>query len=340
MRTRRTLSLASLLAVFVLALTAAVSDAAKKPVEIRLAYGIPPLQITGLLFAKKELLTHYGKSYTLKMIYAKASSLVPPLLAAKEADVGYVSYTAFAHSIVNAKLDIKIVADLLQWGIPGWFNSFWSVRRDSGINTVKDLKGKRIAVPAFGTALDMALRVMMRRQGFEANRDYNVVEVRFPNMAGMLTSGKVDAAVLLPPWWYQPRYNKKLKFIFSPDQALGRIQALFQVARTEWLKKNPEVAKDFFEDYLKAWRWYIDPSNREEALDIIAKLTKRPRKNYAGWALTPKEYYRGPNALVNAKALQSNVDVMHKLGFLKRKLDVSKYMDMSYIEEANRRLAK
>lgn len=327
------------LAGLLIAWTAPALSAAE-PVTIRLAYGVPPAQITGVLFQKPDLLKHKGKSYNLKLIYARASSVVPPLLASKEADIGYVSYTAFANSVVNAKLDIRIVADLLQWGVQGWLSSYWSVLKDSKIKTVKDLKGKRIAIPAAGTALDMAMRVRLRKEGLEANRDYQVVEVRFPNMASVLMSGKVDAAAVIPAWLYEPKYSEKMRPLFYPEEALGRIQALFQVARTDFLKQHPAAAKDFMEDYLRAWKWFLTPANRNEALDIIARFTKRPRKVYESWTLTRKDYYRDPDARVDVAALQSNVDMMRKLGFLKRDLDVKPYVDMSFIEEAKKRLSK
>ena len=82
--------------------------------------------------------------------------------------------------------------------------------KKSDIHDLKDLKGKRIAVPALGTALDMALRVMLETVGYEANRDYTPVEVRFPNMYAMLSQGKVDCAIVIPPWWYMEKIQKEL----------------------------------------------------------------------------------------------------------------------------------
>lgn len=331
----------ALVAVVLLAFGFAAPDveAAEGPLKIRMAHGIPPAHLTPLLFQKKELLKHYGKSYVVELHYVRASSAQIPMLAAKELDIAWLAYASFANAIVNAKLDLRIVADLLQYGAPGYFSGYWSVMKKSDVREVKDLKGKRIAVPAFGTALDMALRVMLRKVGLEAGRDYTPVEVRFPNMYAMLSEGKVDSAIVIPPWWYMEKIQKNLRPIFSPDQALGRVQALMQVARADFLKKNQAALKDFFEDYLRAWKWFLNPANREEALDITARFAKRPRKNYATWALTKKDYFRDPDGRVNAVALQNNVNVMHKLGYLKRPLETGKYIDMSYIEEAKRRLS-
>ncbi len=312
--------------------------AAKEPLKIRLGHGIAPAHLTPLLFQKKELLKNFGKSYVVELHYVRASSAQISMLAAKELDIAWLAYASFANAIVNAKLDLEIVADILQYGGPGHYSGYWAVMKNSDIRDVKDLKGKRIAVPAFGTALDMALRVMLQKVGYEANRDYTPVEVRFPNMFAMLSQGKVDCAIPIPPWWYMPKINKEVRPIFSPDQGMGRVQALMQTARADFLKQNPAALQDFFEDYLRAWKWFLNPANREEALDIIARFTKRPRENYASWALSKKDYYRDPDGRIDAKALQNNVNVMHKLGYLKEPLQTGKYVNMSFIDEANKRL--
>ena len=45
---------------------------------------------------------------------------------------------------------------------------------------MEDLKGKVIATPGAGGARDIAMRVMLRRQGFEEKRDYTMIEAPMP----------------------------------------------------------------------------------------------------------------------------------------------------------------
>ncbi len=340
MRTRRYFAAWPAIVISAVIFAAGVAQpAAAAPVQIRFAHRTPPSHLTQLLFQKKELLKHYGKTYTVKLVFAPSSSSQISMLAAKEIDIAWLAYASFASAVVNANLDLRIVSDLLQYGAPGYFSGWWSVMKTSNIRELKDFKGKRIAVNALGTALDMALRVALLKVGLEADRDYTRVEVRFPNMYAMLSQGKVDAATVIPPWFYMPKIAKKIRPIFKPSEGMGRVQALMNVARTEFLKKNHEAFKDFSEDYLRALRWFLNPKNREEALDIVAKVTKRPRKNYARYALRKgTDYYHDPDGLIHEKALQNNINIMRELGYLKRDLNVKGYVDMSYMKEAARRL--
>jgi NitT/TauT family transport system substrate-binding protein len=188
------------------------------------------------------------------------------------------------------------VADILQYGVPGRYEGQWVVLESSGIQRPQDLKGKRLAVPALGTALDFALRAALEQHGLQATRDYTLVEVNFPNMGAMLRQGKVDASIIVPPWWITEKAKGGLRELFGPSAAMGRIQALFFAARTEFLKKHPAAAQDFLTDYLRGLRWLLNAANRPAAVDLTAKITKQDGGVIDAYFLTPTDYFRDPEA--------------------------------------------
>ena len=56
------------------------------------------------------------------------------------------------------------------------------------------------------------------------------------------------------------------------------------------------------------------------------------------YAFTKKDFYRSPTATPDIKALQSNIDLMQDLGVIKQKVEVQPYVDLSYLNEAKKRL--
>ena len=58
------------------------------------------------------------------------------------------------------------------------------MRKDSGINKVEDLKGKVVGTNAGGSAIDVAMRAMLKKHGLEANRDYTMLEGAAADNAG------------------------------------------------------------------------------------------------------------------------------------------------------------
>ncbi|MGH7089246.1 MAG: hypothetical protein ACREFQ_10120, partial [Stellaceae bacterium] len=84
--------------------------------------------------------------------------------------------------------------------------------------------------------------------------------------------------------------------------------------------------------------WILDPAHNEEAVKLLADYSKHPVKVYAGWAFTKADFYHDPKGLPDLNALQSNIDLQHKLGFVKESIDVKKYTDLALVKEAAARL--
>ena len=74
------------------------------------------------------------------------------------------------------------------------------VLADGPIKKVEDLKGKVVATNAAGSAVDVAMRAMLRKFGMEDKRDYTVVEAPFPAMRAMLAEKKVDMIPAVVPF--------------------------------------------------------------------------------------------------------------------------------------------
>jgi NitT/TauT family transport system substrate-binding protein len=94
---------------------------------------------------------------------------------------------------------------------------------------------------------------------------------------------------------------------------------------------------DFMEDTLRITRWYLDPKNHKEAMEIAGRVTKQPPERF-DWLFTKRDAYHDPNMLPDLAALQRNVDMTRDLGFVKSALDVKSKADLSIVEEAAKRL--
>ena len=75
----------------------------------------------------------------------------------------------------------------------------------------------------------------------------------------------------------------------------------------------------------------------DEVAKIASNLTKVPPERF-GWLFTKQDTFRNPNLIPNVEALQRNVDVTHDLGFVKKKIDIKNYVDLSLVQEAAKRL--
>jgi NitT/TauT family transport system substrate-binding protein len=326
------------LTAFIAGLALATTASAADPVKIRLGWSVAPAQIAPIMFDHPGIAKHLGKSYVMEPVRGTGSAVALNQLATGDLEIAPLTFTQLEPAIRNAGItDLRIVADDFRDGVEGYETNLWMVHKDSPIRKIEDLKGKIVAVPSIGTGMDVFTRVMLRKHGLEATRDYTLVEVVFPNMGAVMNEKKADLVIAVKPFYLNPAFGGNGRVLFTQKEAVGPTDMLFLNARDAWLKKNKAAVVDFFEDMLRAIRWFNDPANHDAVVAIAAKFTKlQPQQ--LGYIFTKGDFWRDPNAIPDIDSLQKNVDMLKDLGFIKETVPLKNYTDLSYIREAGARL--
>src|SRR5258707_11572834 len=141
------------------------------PLTIRIGWVVNPGHLAPLIEAlgKREpgLFKHLGKSYTLQTVRFQGTTPMIQAQAINELDIAAFSTAALALAITNAKLDERVVADVVADGHPGYFTENFVILADGPVKKIEDLKGKRLATNAIGSAHDLAMRTMLRKHGIK-----------------------------------------------------------------------------------------------------------------------------------------------------------------------------
>lgn len=330
----------------ILGLTAAAfiatfaAGASAEPVKIKIQWSVTPAHLTPLIpHAPKGVYKHWGKSYVVEPVRMRGSGPALQAVAANEIQFGGMSVQALTLGIKRAKLDLRVIAQVMTSSMPGHATTEFHGRKGDP-KDLKSFKGKVIAVNALGGTIDAAVRAQFGKVGMVPGRDFQIVEVRFPAMLPALESKRADLVPLVTPFNFIAQRKGKFQQVFTMRDALGPTETLQWIGKADWIKKNRAALVDFLEDNMRFRRWADDPKNRQQVAEAISKVTKRPAKNYVNWAFSNKDNYRDPHAMVNVTRMQKNIEDLNKLGVLKETLDVKKYVDMSIAEEAARRLKK
>jgi NitT/TauT family transport system substrate-binding protein len=330
----RVLKLTCAAAIALLGVTAATSA---EPVKIRLSWVAPVTNWASIMLEKKELAQHLGKSYTLEPVRYPGTPPMVTALANGELEVANLAYSTLAIAIENAGMDdLRIIADEFRDGVEGYYSQEYMVLADGPVRKVEDLKGKVVMTNAAGSAIDVAMRAMLRKHALEDKRDYTVVESPFPTMRAMLAEKKVDMVPAVVPFSYDPELRKIARTLFIQRDAIGVTDMIVWTARKPFIDKNRPAMVDFMEDTLRITRWFIDPKNHQAAMEIAGRVTRQPPERY-DWLFTNRDAYHDPSMLPDLAALQKNVDMTRELGFVRSPLDVKKHADLSIVEEAAKR---
>jgi len=144
------------------------------------------------------------------------------------------------------------------------------VRKDANINSPKDLKGKKIAVPQ-GTAPAQGLNQVLKDAGLPANAVMRV-NANYGNMGQMLVSGAVDAMAGLEP--FLTLTDEKMAGQASILLRLGKyVQGggLFLIS-DKWAAANPTKVADAVAALWESQQWVRQ--HPKEAAPIEAEFLK------------------------------------------------------------------
>lgn len=311
------------------------------PVEIRYATGggIGPNEMETIIFLdylKKNVLKEIGKTYSLKMTFTKGTPEAASLLAAGQADMATLSFSAFATAVAKDIVPggLTIISDNYQDGHPGNATNTFFVLKDSPIRKVADLKGKKVAINAFGSAVDLDLRVMLKREHLDPRRDVEIVEVAFPNVASAIREKRVDCGILVIPFLAVEAPKGDLRPLFTGGDVFGTSSVIFQVVTNSFLKAHTDAVKGYLADYVRGLHWYYDKANRAKAIDLIADFTKSPKAVLDSYFATSRDYYRDPNGCIAPGLIQKPIDAMLDEKLIAQPVDVAKYVNTGYLPNA------
>lgn len=313
---------------------------AAAPLHIRAGWVVLPADLFPLIPLVPQATKHLGKSYVLDLQHFAGTTLMIAALAAGEIDSGALAFSSFALAIQNAGLkDLRIIADSFEDGVAGYHTNTYLVRKDSPIRRVEDLKGKVLATNTMGSAVDIAMRVMLRKHGLNDQSDVSIIEARFPVMKSMLNDNKVALIPAVLPFSADPELQKISRVLFTQKEAIGQTQMIIHTARTGFIERRQAAVVDMLEDLLRVQRYLEDPQHHAEAVKIVAAATKQPPAHFDKWLFTKQDYYRNPEGLPNLAALQSNFRTQKDLGYLKIDIDAKAYADLGPVKAAAMRLS-
>src|ERR1700730_7982083 len=142
-RMKRGWAVLGLILASILGMCAANAD----PMPIRVGWVVTPGHLAPLIEAlgKREpgVFKHLGKSYVLQSIRFQGTTPQIQAQAIGEVEIAALSTAALALAITNARLDERVVADVVADGVPGYYSENYVVAADGPIKTFEPVKGTR-----------------------------------------------------------------------------------------------------------------------------------------------------------------------------------------------------
>ena len=112
-----------------------------------------------------------------------------------------------------------------------------------GINSPKEMKGKKVAVSRYGAFSDIETRFLIRQWGMDPDRDVQVLQIgNSAARSAALISGVVDGAVVTPAFVPVAR-NAGLNVIFDLSTIKTRFANIGLIAQEKTIREQPRLIK-------------------------------------------------------------------------------------------------
>jgi ABC-type nitrate/sulfonate/bicarbonate transport system substrate-binding protein len=205
------------------------------------------------------------------------------------------------------------------------------------IKTIKELKGRDLAVDAISTGFAFVMQEMLAREGLQAG-DYKLVPFGATGTRWQaLQKNEAAAGLITPPLWHIA-LAQGYSNLGAAAEVLGGYQAGVTGVRRDWAKANPDAVIGFVRGYRAGLDWLHVGANKAAALAVlIAEIPettpKLAEENYAMLIADPKGL--DPGGKLDAAGVQRVLDLRRQYGPQGRPTaDMGRFVDDSYFERA------
>jgi len=302
--------------------------------KINVVYTIVSGDSTPLWVAhEKGYFRKYGLDANLEFITGSNQTIAAMM-------AGKVDFTnAGGGAVVDADLaggDIVMIGST----VPFFLMSMYS---QPEIQSVKELKGKRIAVTTLGTATDFARRIIVQKAGLNPERDTIPLQTKGASeILQALLSKNAEAGMVVPPLTVVARQKGLKELVDLIGAKVPYIQTSVATSR-RMIQKDPAVAESFLKAVIEAIAFEKqDPKGTKEILNkylknVSADLLDETYQQYvvAMYQKYPHVSLEGIQTLLdfvkltNEKAKSARPDQFTDRGILE-KLEKAKFADQFY----------
>ncbi len=222
--------------------TAAAGNAAGPGTKLKAAYtAISATQSPLWVALESGVFPKYGLD--VEAPYIATSTTLTAAMLSGEVNIAVAAEEAVVSADLNG-------ADLVM--LAGGTNRLvFSVYAKPDIQSVQDLKGKRLGVTRTGSSTDFGARYLLTHNNLEPSKDVTIVQMGgVPEILTGIQAGALDAGVISPPTTFKAADAGLREVIDLSKSDLTFYQSPV-IARRSWVQANRDAATRFLKGYLE-----------------------------------------------------------------------------------------
>ena len=263
-------------------------------------------------------------------------------LSTGDLDVSGGAVSAGLYNANEREIAIKIVADKAR-NAPGYGFQSLIVRKDlidsGAFKSLSDLKGRKVAIPAVGSAGEQSTLNEACKKGGVAFDDVERIYISTPDMFAAMSNKAIDATLVAEPIVSLAEQRGIATRFMTLDLVYPNQQAAVTTYGAPFIVKRKDAAEAFMRAYLRGVHVYNDALKDghyrgKDADEIVGIISK-----YSGFK--DVEILRNvvpsacdPNGMPNLDGLQKDLAFIQQLGLVDKALTAEKVVDLSFLRAA------
>jgi NitT/TauT family transport system substrate-binding protein len=308
--------------------------------RLRLAYFPNITHSAGIIGVERGIFQReLGSDVTLLPKTFSAGPEAMEALLAGEIDIAYVGPSPAINTYLRTQgRALRILSGASSGG------ASLVVRKDSPIQSLEDLKGRRLAIPQLGGTQDVSARSFLEEKGLRSRDkggDVTILPIKPADIYALFLKKEIDAAWVPEPWASRLIVEAGGRLLIDERDLWqgGKFTTTVLVARREYMERNPEQVTAVVRAHLKAVTW-IEQSSQEAQALLNSEL-----KRLTGKSL-PVEVLRQAWSRVeittdpHRETILRFVQAAERLGYLPSgKKDIASLIDPAFLQRARDQVA-
>ncbi len=267
-------------------------------------------------FLKEE----FGDDYTFELSLFENGPAINEALTAGKIDIASYGDNPAIQGYAGG-VDVKIISTL-------WLsdNAYALIAGpDSGIETLDDLRGKKIGYAAATTTHQLILKIL-DRQGISTS-EVTLVNIKRVEGNAAVASGELDANIAEQP--FDAVLEQTGGKIITTNKDYN-VQPVFILANGEFARSNPDTVSRILKAYDKANKWAAE--NPEEAAKIVSDINGNDIEGVKTYYNTRQWTIGWDESLT--KGLNESIQFSFDNGNIPEVFDAGNLVDTSFLEQA------
>jgi NitT/TauT family transport system substrate-binding protein len=204
------------------------------------------------------------------------------------------------------------------------------VRKNSKIRSLRDLKGKTVAIPSLYSNQNFVIHKLMNDHGMQ-QEDITFVVLPPPDMPTSLAAGAIDGYFVGEPFCAKAELDGIGRVLYYARDIWPNFISCALVVHEDLIKSNPAIVQDLVRGIAESGAWA--ETHREEAAKLVSPYFRQDEKvlNYVLTADPPRVSY--VNLTPTGEDLQMIQNMGLKMGLLEKQIPMNELIDHEFVPE-------